>query len=300
MNWKREIFKLKISCSSYIFGCDFRIFVFWGVGATHCTNASMSLWSSFYKECIFILWFNLVQNIFIANSSGIPGPFIRHEPSGYDFVSFNIGGDQFSFREYMVTWILNYYKLLQYLTLFFQIACVFGFLSKHSKDFRSNYYIQYVSYLYRQAQILVILSNKCFQAYLWPCIQFCGALAFIALFYSSLIFEESLGISGVLIMCLILIVVAGTSCSMLAMGSRTIILSTKILQNAQSWNDCRWSRKFFRSCPTIALGVGEFHKMDTQRMPTFIRFVLQRTFFLVLRTKLSLKRQNEVDIDIKF
>ncbi len=122
-------------------------------------------------------------------------------------------------------------------------------------------------------------------------------MAIIALLYSLLVFQEKLGFRGVLVVSLFALAVTGTCCSMLEMGSRTITLSTKILQCAKSCNECRWSRKFFRSCPKIAIRVGEFHKMDRQRMPAFIRFVLQRTFFFVLQTNLNLERENRDDTE---
>lgn len=43
----------------------------------------------------------------------------------------------------------------------------------------------------------------------------------------------------------------------------------------------------FAICLVIALKLGEFHKMDRQRAPTFIKFIIQRIFLLVSKTNLS-------------
>lgn len=78
---------------------------------------------------------------------------------------------------------------------------------------------------------------------------------------------------------------------MLRMGSGTIRFSTNVLHYAKLWKGCPWSKKFFKSCPPITIRVGEFHKMDNERAPAYVRFVLQRTLFLVVRTKLNLGNQ---------
>lgn len=152
--------------------------------------------------------------------------------------------------------------------------------------------------LYRRVQILVILSNNCFQAYLWPAIQFYSGMGLISFLYISILFEQQLGKSGIAIVFMVIIGAAATCTFMLGLGSRTLKHSTKILQYYKSWNEHPWTRKFFRSCRPIAICVGGFHKMDSERVPSFIRFVLQRTFFLVLRTKL--KFGCGVDMNITF
>lgn len=78
-------------------------------------------------------------------------------------------------------------------------------------------------------------------------------------------------------------------CLMLDLGSKSILFTKKLAQKSKHWGGCKWFRKFFRSCPTIAIKVGEFHVMDRNRAPSFIRFILQRTFLLVLKTKLSVE-----------
>lgn len=69
-----------------------------------------------------------------------------------------------------------------------------------------------------------------------------------------------------------------------------------ILLNAKIHSCSLWARKFLKSCPVIAISVGEFHKMDSERVPAFIRFISQRTFFLVLKTKLGFRKNGFVEI----
>lgn len=102
--------------------------------------------------------------------------------------------------------------------------------------------------------------------------------------------------SGVCIVCIMVFAVGATCCSRLGLGSNTIILSTKILSYTKSWNGCPEPCKFFQSCPKISIRVGEFHKMDSERAPAFIRFILQRTFFLVFKTKLTFGGGDDINI----
>lgn len=113
--------------------------------------------------------------------------------------------------------------------------------------------------------------------------------------YSLLLFDTQLGPFEVFTIVAFSLVVVSTVCSVLRMGSGTIRLSTNVLHYAKAWKGCPWSKKFFKSCPPIAIRVGEFHKMDSERAPAYVRFVLQRTLFLVVKTKLNLG--NEVNGD---
>ncbi len=76
-------------------------------------------------------------------------------------------------------------------------------------------------------------------------------------------------------------------CMTLDMGSLPEVQSIKVLTKFETFSMGSWNRKFLRSCPPICLRVGPFHKLDRQRTPSFLRFILQRTFFLVMKTKLG-------------
>ncbi len=140
---------------------------------------------------------------------------------------------------------------------------------------------------YRQIQIFAILSNQCFQTHIWPAIQFIGGTLLIAMLCCLLLFQTRLPAIGIVFICLIIATMVLVRCLMLDLGSRPILISKKVCRQANQLSGCKWSQKFFKSCPVIALGMGEFHKMDRARVGAFIRFILQRTFFLVMRTKLS-------------
>ncbi len=72
--------------------------------------------------------------------------------------------------------------------------------------------------------------------------------------------------------------------------------SSQILAKTKHWNDCLFLKKVFRSCPVVALRVGIFHKMDKGRGLAFIRFILQRTFVLVLQTNVKMNMQDAVTV----
>lgn len=144
-----------------------------------------------------------------------------------------------------------------------------------------------IGMIYRRIQILVILSNNCFQTYIWPLIQFVGGMMLISVLYGLLVFHGRMPMIVTLCISLTIMSATFTICVILDLASRPILISGKIKQKLKSLGKCKWSQKFFRSCPKIALRVGNFHQMDRGRGPAFIRFVLQRTFFLVIKTKMS-------------
>lgn len=170
---------------------------------------------------------------------------------------------------------------------------VFRFLIRQHK------YTDYLTIgrMYRQIQILVILSDQCFQDYLWPIVQFLGGLGIILLFYALLVFHQEIHPFGIFVMCTLTVSVTLCCCLMLIMGSSSILYSRKILMTLRKEEnvESKWAKRFYRSCPPIALKVGQFHKMDRERVPAFIRFILHRTFVLVLRTRLSLEKGAKVN-----
>ncbi len=144
-----------------------------------------------------------------------------------------------------------------------------------------------IAMFYRRIQMFVILCNQCFQTCMWPAIQCLGAMLIISMLSVLLLFQSRIPIIAIVCISLLTVAIMLVCCIMLDLGSRPILISGKILQKTKRLNGCKWSQKFFKSCPSIALRIGHFHKMDRARIPAFIRFILQRTFFLVLRTKLS-------------
>lgn len=140
---------------------------------------------------------------------------------------------------------------------------------------------------YRENQLTVNLSNYCFQSLLWPAAEFIGGVLLINLLYVFIICHSVFSLPGIFCLCLIIVIVLTIECLMLNMGSKLRLVSMKILRRSKCWNGCKFLRKSFRSCRPIEVCVGDFHKMDRGRGPSFIRFVVQRTFALVFKTKLS-------------
>lgn len=138
---------------------------------------------------------------------------------------------------------------------------------------------------YRNCQILTILVNQCFQTFLWPVVQFCGAMLSISLFYPLVAFDDQLPSVIQIVLFIFLLNFTLDTCLVLNYGSLTITYSSSVLTLTKNWRHCRWTQRFFSSCPVLAIGVGGFHKMDKGRSPGLIRFVLQRTFFLVVKTR---------------
>lgn len=152
--------------------------------------------------------------------------------------------------------------------------------------------------MYRRLQVFVISCNECFQMYLWPTTNFNGGLAIIGLLYTVILFRKELHLLGVTGIYVISLVTLFLCCSMFHGGSRSMLISRKVLRQVKACNQCKWSKRFWKSCPVIAVMMGEFHKMDRGRGPYFIRFILQRTFMLVMKTRLNVGYGGSVEISV--
>ncbi len=137
---------------------------------------------------------------------------------------------------------------------------------------------------YRQVQIFVKLTNICFSRNVLPVFQFNGALLLITFLYSTIEFGKYLPIWTTVLLGLCSLLLITLVWVVLDQGSQPVLQSSKVLKNWKRYNvscNCRWTRKFIRSCPKVVLRMGSFHAVDQSRAPNLMRFVLQRTFFLV-------------------
>lgn len=151
---------------------------------------------------------------------------------------------------------------------------------------RSETLCRKISLYYRKLQILVIVTNRCFQTYMWPTFQFFGAVGVIALLFPLLTFQQFLPKLLKIGLIWLAVLLSGMCCIILNSGSLMQVYSKCILKSVTtSKKNCKWSKAFYKSCPPITLKIGAFHKMDRSRVPAFIRFVLQRTTLLVVKTK---------------
>jgi len=138
---------------------------------------------------------------------------------------------------------------------------------------------------YQKLQILIVLSNQCFQKFVWPNIQFTGAALMISMIYSLVLFGHSLNFKLVVFMAFMLCTAMTFVFLILDFGSRPLLVSKNVLSYWKRWNSDKLWRKIVRSCQPIVFRVGPFHKMDRERGPALIRFSLQRAFYLVVQTK---------------
>lgn len=155
----------------------------------------------------------------------------------------------------------------------------------------NSYYEQLCTFpakYYSQIQVFAILINQCLQTYFWPVLEFLGAVVSIGLAYTFTRFHKLLNIY------VQLSIVAALTMSMLLIsvifyvGSQPLLLSSKFLNSSdlveEKLSQRILLRKIVKSYSPIVLKVGHFHKIDQMRGPTLIRFILQRTVFLLLKS----------------
>lgn len=140
-------------------------------------------------------------------------------------------------------------------------------------------------FYFRQIQILVIVANTCFQHFLWPSVMFYGATVLIALMFPLLAYGTQLSPLFQIVFAWFWLLMGGVTCCLLDQCSDLVVTSKKLLKAVRRWESKSFFRKFFRSCPPMALKVGELHIVDKGRVVAYIRFVLQRTAFLVMKHK---------------
>ncbi len=205
--------------------------------------------------------------------------------------------------------LLNAFLVLIKLPTYF-IACLIGFLSipimlifikellDNLKDLRQlltkNRMIKsenadtLIEIYYRQIQVFVILVNECLQTHFWPVVEFIGAVVSIGLAYTfiryhglfNIYVQGSLAAASISVFLLL--------CVMFDVGSQSLLISSKIIRWSTSAvgrdKTSKLFRKFAKSCPPVVLKVGNFHRIDRQRGPALIRFIVQRTVFLLLKS----------------
>ncbi len=156
----------------------------------------------------------------------------------------------------------------------------------------TDYYVETyykMGFCYRQMQLFAMITNQCFQMQIFQVFEIMGVTASIVLSYALITFDRVIPhfakIGMLIILCTVLVVCSFT----IDAGSRSRMLSFRVLGTAKYCSrKCgthKWSQKFFKSCNPITMKIGTFHEMDRERVPSLIRFILQRTFFLVWKTK---------------
>ncbi len=139
--------------------------------------------------------------------------------------------------------------------------------------------------MYRKMQLLVKLCNSSFQTYVWTSYEFVGAAITISTVYLIIVFEHKLKPVAILLLISCAILTLAVVCGTLDMACKPVKYSKTFLEKSYLIMWSLESTKFLRSCPYIAFKIGSFHEIDRERVPTFFRFVLQRTFFLVAKSR---------------
>jgi len=155
----------------------------------------------------------------------------------------------------------------------------------------STVQLERIALSYRTLQIVGKLHNQLYQRFFWPNLQLFGALVIIASCYCLILLHND--ISPVALSFILIFVVLATGFIVIALdtGSKPILLSRSVLHSWKQVGEIcsrgKWFAKFSKSCRPICYYSGTFHAVDRTRAPIFIRFCLQRTFFLVFKTRLS-------------
>ncbi len=143
---------------------------------------------------------------------------------------------------------------------------------------------------YRSTQLFSNLVNQCHQVYFWPTCEFIGSTLIIAMLYALLVFDKYINGLFKLGLIVTILTVVSVACVPLLIGSQCLSISRNIIFNLKNYK-CygnkadNLNKYFLKSCAPISLKIGYFHEMDRTRVPSLIRFILQRTFFLVFKTK---------------
>ncbi len=157
----------------------------------------------------------------------------------------------------------------------------------NAKNDKESIYL--LSVKYRRIQVFMIMINECFQTVFWPRLQVLVAMLAIILAYALIMYHQFLDIYIQAWLLVGLTMLVGAFLFILDVGSQPLILSLKVLR--QNSNVLRrticanWFRKFVKSCGPTALKVGPFYKLDRGRGPAFVQLVLQRTIFVVVKSK---------------
>lgn len=135
----------------------------------------------------------------------------------------------------------------------------------------------------------VLLCNECFSSFIWPMWEFLAASVIITIFYTLIVFKNQVPIALLLIMTSINFIAICALCLIMDLGSVCGRESRFMRARFKQISSSQLCRLVFRSCPPLEMKVGDFHKMDRQRSPVLMRFILQRTLTLVVNTSPDIK-----------
>lgn len=139
---------------------------------------------------------------------------------------------------------------------------------------------------YRQLQVFTLVCNEAFEICVWSAGYYITGGYLIIHIYALIEFHLELNAPLIFALFISMVLTSAFVFIVFDVGGMPVTYSMEILKLAkiQGKGD-PWSKKFFRSCPPIALSIGGFYKIDRIRALIFFRFILQRTGVIVVNTK---------------
>lgn len=161
----------------------------------------------------------------------------------------------------------------------------FEVLKTHSYLSTENDQIKKIRLNYQSLQILMELCNASLQTYVWPMYEFMGGIVMITLLYVQLAFKMAIHFSAkcTIFFCFLSSIFIVNAALQLAgvPYSKSKASLQKLRRQRLSLED----RKGVCMLKPVFLKIGDFHKIDRLRILALSKFVLQRTIFIVVKTK---------------
>ncbi len=160
---------------------------------------------------------------------------------------------------------------------------------KSVKDSNPRQICCFLKVYYRQIQVFTILVNDCLQTYFWPVAEFYGTVISIGLAYVLIRYHTFFNIYVQGSVAAALLTTMIMLCVIFDVGSQPLPISSKIIRFSSydlgKTNPSTYFRKIVKSYQPVVLKVGHFHNIDRKRGPSLMRYILQRTVFLLLKSE---------------
>lgn len=133
---------------------------------------------------------------------------------------------------------------------------------------------------------MTLSFNKSMQAYMLPAYQLTGVGMIIALLFTVLSSDVNLPVWLYAFVASLCFQCVCFNFAMMDLCSRCLLLSKSFLSAMRKpANGSKEMKKYLASMRPLRIYLGPFHIVDRSRGPITLRFCLQRTFFLVVKSK---------------
>jgi len=141
--------------------------------------------------------------------------------------------------------------------------------------------------LYRNCQVYTTILNQFSQPYLLPNIQVFGAGCITMCSYNLMLYHEKMPILISVPWVIFTLTVALFCLGVLDICSKDILYSKGCLTSMRKWSlyKNKLFRRYIKSLSCLKLYTGPFHAVDRKRAPSLIKYYLQRTMFLVFKSR---------------